>query len=180
MPHEDLPRELPQALSEARHVQLVGRADEPWVRRGILVVLAVVLGLGLAGTFGQRDRVSRAATPQATLRVAAPERLRGGLFFQARFDIAAVRDLKHPTLVLGEGWAEQMQINTIEPGADKEDAPDGRLHLEYGELKAGQRLTVWMQMEVNPVSLGRRDQSVELMDSGVVVARVTRRVTVFF
>jgi hypothetical protein len=179
-PEDHPPRELPQALTEERHVHLAGRADEPWVRRGILLVLIVAVGLGLAGTFGQRDRVSRAATPQATLRVAAPERLRGGIFYQARFDIAAVRDLKHPTLVLGEGWSEQMQINTVEPGPDKEDAPDGRLHLEYGELKAGERLTVWLQLEVNPVSLGRRDQSVELVDAGVVVARVTRRVTVFF
>jgi hypothetical protein len=143
-------------------------------------VLTVVVVLGLAGTFGQPDRVSRAATAAATLRVEAPDRLRGGVFYQGRFDVTAVRDVKHPTLVLGRGWADQMQINTIEPSPDKEAAPDGRLHLEYGELKAGERLTVWLQLEVNPVSSGERDQSVELMDADTVLARVARRVTVFF
>jgi hypothetical protein len=171
---------LPPTLDAGRHLHLHGRDREPWIRRLVLLVLAVAVVLGLVGVFGQPERVSRAVVPQAELRVSAPDRVRGGVFYQGRFDITARQDVKHPTLVLGAGWTEQMQLNTIEPSPDAEGAPDGRLHLRYGELKGGETLTVWIQLEVNPVSSGRRDQSVELWDGTTVLAKVTRRVSVFF
>jgi hypothetical protein len=171
---------LPPTLDTDRHLHLHGRRHQPWLRRIAITLMTVLLAVALTGAFGQRDKVSHASTPDATLAVHAPDRVRGGIFYQGRIDVRALRDLKHPTLVFGTGWTEQMQLNTIEPSPDAEDAPDGRLHLGYGELKPGDTLRVWLQLEVNPVSVGRRDQSVELWDGQTVITRVARRVTIFF
>lgn len=134
---------------------------------------------GVPGLFGQRPVDSGGRTARAALRVSAPERLRGGDLYQGRFDITATRDIRHPTLVLGPGWSEQMQINTIEPAPSSETAPDGRLHFGYPAMKAGDRLTVWLQLEANPVSRGTHDQSVELRDQSTPIVTLPRRVTVF-
>lgn len=162
-----------------RHLALQGRAHEPWVRRVVLALLTFGVLLALANVFGQRPRTSSATTAQATMRVQAPSRLRGGDLYQGRVDITAIRGLKHPTLVLGTGWTEQMQFNTIEPSPTSETAPDGRLHLGFAAMKAGDRLTVWMQLEANPVSRGTHDQTVELRDDATPIITLSRRLTVF-
>ena len=46
----------------------------------------------------------------------APPHRRGGLIFQARFEIQANRRLEHPRLVLSSGWLESMTLNTVTPG----------------------------------------------------------------
>ena len=43
----------------------------------------------------------------ARLEVYAPERVRGGLFYEARFRIDAIREVSEATLVLDSGWAEE-------------------------------------------------------------------------
>ncbi|MGG7378411.1 hypothetical protein ACQ7B2_06505, partial [Escherichia coli] len=62
-----------------------------WVRRGILTVLGVVVLLALLNGYGQRPADSVARVPAATMRLSAPERVRGGLFFQSRLDITATQ-----------------------------------------------------------------------------------------
>lgn len=143
----------------------------------MLALLAIVVA-ALLNAFGQGARDSVANAGPATLRVQAPERVRGGLFFQGRFDIVARRRIASPQLILGPGWTEQMQLNTVEPGPDKESARDGRLELTYGSLEAGEHLTIWMQFEVNPTGVGQRDQSVELRDGTTRIARIARSITV--
>lgn len=172
------PPPLPPTLDHGRHVQLVRRGGEPWVRRGVLAALLAVVVAALAGLFGQSARVDAVTTPAATLRVAAPEHVRGGLFFQARFDITAHRRIGHPRLVLEQGWAEQLQLNTIEPSPAGEATDDGRLQLEYGALDPGQHLTVWVQYEANPTGAGHRGQQVQLRDGSTVLATIDRSLTV--
>jgi hypothetical protein len=72
-----------------------------------------------------------------------------------------------------------MQINTIEPAATQETSRNGRLVLEYDALQPGDRLTVWIQFEVNPTAGGRRDQSLRLLDGSRLIARTDRTLTVF-
>ena len=104
--------------------------------------------------------------------------MRGGLFFQGRLDVVARERIRTPVLVLGEGWTEEMQLNTLEPAPASESSDDGRLELEYDPLRAGDHLTVWLQFEVNPTGAGRRDRSVELLDGDRSLARAPAEITV--
>jgi len=115
----------------------------------------------------------------ADLRVRAPTRLRSGLIFQARFDVVAHRQLSQPKLVLDSGWVEGITINTTEPSAMSEATRNGRVVLSFDTLDAGERLTFWIQSQVNPTTVGRRRWGVELDDRSVPIARIQRTAFVF-
>jgi hypothetical protein len=140
---------------------------------GLLVVAPAALN-----AFGQRPAERAASAPAATLRLSAPERVRGGLFFQSRIDIRATRAIDHPRLVLDPGWVEGMQVNSIEPAPVGEATRDGRVVLSYDALAAGDVLRVWLQFEVNPTNVGRRSYAIELDDAERAVARVAPKITV--
>jgi hypothetical protein len=112
------------------------------------------------------------------LTVRAPERVRGGLFFQGRIDVVARERIGRPRIVLADGWTEELQLNTLEPAPAAESSSRGRLELEYDPLHTGDHLTIWMQFEVNPTGAGRRDRSVALLDDDRLVARVPAEITV--
>jgi hypothetical protein len=150
-----------------------------WTRRAFLALFAVFALAGLANAFGQSPSVSRGDGPGVTLRVEAPTSVRGGLLFEGRIDIHASRKLDQPTLVFGPGWTEGMSVNTIEPAADTESSRDGRLVLRYGPLQKDDDLTIWLQFQVNPTNVGRRDQDLELDEGTRQLVRLQRTVTVF-
>jgi hypothetical protein len=170
---------LPHGLDRGRHLTLDRRGAEPWVRRVVMTLLAAVMALALLDVFGQSPQNRSAVGPAGSLQVSAPDRVRGGLFFQGRFEVRARRRIADPRLVLARGWTEQLQLNTIEPSPDQELSEDGRLELRYGAIDAGERLTVWLQFEANPTGPGRRDQAVELRDGRRVLARIDRSLTIF-
>src|SRR3954469_4916386 len=149
-----------------------------WARRATMTAFGAVAVLALAGVFGQEGTTTRAQGPQARMSLGAPRTVRGGVFFQARVELRALRAIEHPRLVLGRGWVEGLQVNSIEPSAASESSRDGRLVLSYDGLNAGDRMTVWFQFQVNPTQPGRRDLSIELDDAEQPVARVSRKLTV--
>ena len=91
---------VPQGLTLKHHRDLVDRERRPIVRRVLVGLLAAILVLGLLSVFGQSVRVSAAESPAARLEVSAPSKLRGGIFFQARYRIVAVEEIANATLVL--------------------------------------------------------------------------------
>jgi hypothetical protein len=169
--------ELPDYLDLGRHRDVAIRElAARWI------VLALIAGLAVAallGVFGQRPVESGAAAAPADLEVSAPTRLRGGLFYQGRFTVSAHSDVGNATLVLREGWLEGMSINTIEPSPAEEASRDGDLALSFGPLGAGESLVVYLQLQVNPTNVGRRDASVSLYDGETLLATDDRTVTVF-
>ncbi|HEY1540371.1 MAG TPA: hypothetical protein VGF63_13290 [Solirubrobacteraceae bacterium] len=169
---------LPHGLRRDRHVDLADRGGEPWMRRALIALLTLAVVIALLGVVGQTTTTLRAQVPAATLTVKAPTRLRGGLFFQGRLDIVAHEHIHAPRLELGNGWTEQMQLNTIEPSPATETSSDGRLELGYDPMASGDHLTIWMQFEVNPTAAGRRDRSVTLLDGTRVLAHLPAKVTV--
>jgi hypothetical protein len=146
-----------------------------------LFVLALA-GLAVAGlldVFGQRPSTDSADAPTATLRVNAPTALRGGLAFQAQFDVVARRLIRRPVLVLGPGWWESMSFNTIEPEPTRTTSENGGVALEYPPLRPGRSLTVYIPFQVNPTTVGRRRQALELRDGDRRIAGIERTLTVF-
>ncbi|HXV32776.1 MAG TPA: hypothetical protein VD769_02110 [Gaiellaceae bacterium] len=170
--------ELPDHLDAGRHrdVSIWAELAARWTVLGLIAVLAVA---ALLGAFGQRPVGSTAAAAAAGLEVSAPTRLRGGLFFQGRFTVDARQPLENATLVLAPGWLESMSVNTIEPSPVEEASRDGDLALSFGPLAAGERLVVYMQFQVNPTNVGRRDASVSVYDGDALIATDDRTLTVF-
>ena len=163
---------FPEGLDRSRHSELSGRAVEPWVRRAILAVFLAVAVLALANVLGQRSGDTTASASGARINLNVPTTVRGGLLFQARIDVFANTAIDHPRLVLDRGWAEGMQLNTIEPAPVGQTSRDGRLVFSYDALKAGDHMTVWVQFQADPTYTGRRALGLELDDAETPVVRL--------
>jgi len=144
-----------------------------WARRVMIALFCVIAALALADRFGQRTTESQAAGPAARMTLEAPEVVRGGLFFQSRIEIHALREIRYPHLVLDDGWVEGMQVNSIEPQPASELSRDGRVVLAYDKLAPGDVLRVWFQFEVDPTNTGHRSYGIELDDEAARVVRLS-------
>jgi hypothetical protein len=153
---------VPDGLDEARHVGLGGRGAHPLVRRGLLLLLALLVVAALLDLFGQHPTTSKAAAPFATLEVQSPHTLRGGLIFQTRLTVHARTTIRHPTLVLQHGWFESMSVNSIVPDPVQQSTVDGNVRLVYPTLLAGHSATTWIYFQVNPTNIARRSENVVL------------------
>jgi hypothetical protein len=148
-------------------------------RRLGLGVLGLLVLAALLGVFGQESTTTVARGARGTLSVEAPAHLRGGLIFQARFEIHAIQRLPHPRLVLSPGWLESMTMNSLVPTPDSEETSVEGLSMSFPPLPAGRTLVVWTQWQVNPTNVGRRSEDVTLFDGTSRVASAHRTLTVF-
>ena len=169
----------PDGIVLARHRDLKGRGWHPWVRRALVGVVALVALLALVGFVGQSASTTRAEAPVASLAVNAPDGVRGGLLYQARFTIVAHQELKHATLVLNEKWIDGLTVNTIEPSPVNEASRDGNLALELGHLAAGARYVLYLDYQVNPTTVGSRTLRADLEDGEQPVASITRSLRIW-
>jgi hypothetical protein len=167
--------DLPQGLDRGRHADLQQRVVEPWARRAFLGLLLVLAIAALVGFVGQRAQTSRAAGPAARIELRMPKVIRGGLLWQARVRIAALRTIDHPRLVFSEGWLDGMQVNTVEPGPDSESSRDGKLVMSYNQsIQAGQTMTVYLQFQLDPTSVGRSTDTLVVNDGDVPLVSISR------
>lgn len=123
--------------------------------------------------------MTTAAGPGATLSIKAPAHLRGGLLFQARFEIHAKQRLAHPKLVLSPGWLESMTQNTVVPMPISEGSSPEGLAMSFEEVPAGHTLIVWSEWQVNPTNVGRRSEDATLFDGATRITSAERTLTVF-
>jgi hypothetical protein len=167
-----------EGLDLGRARDLEGRVHHPWVRRGLLALIAVPVVLAAIGLFGQVTVTRSAASAQAQLSLDAPKVLRGGLMWHARITVRARDTIKFPRLILDRGYANGMQMNTIEPSPVSEASRGPRLVFSYDELKPGDELVVYLQLQVDPTTTGRQDATVTLDDATKPLARVGHTITV--
>jgi hypothetical protein len=170
--------DLPQFLTLKGNRDRTERV-ELVLRRTTFTIITLLALLALANVFGQRPKETTVSADAADLEVFAPTALRGGLYYQGRLTVEPKRDIDKATLVLGSGWTEQMQINTIEPSPVGEASRGGKLTLDFGHLARDDKLVVYLQFQVNPTNIGRRSQDVELLDDTTFIARADRTVTVY-
>jgi hypothetical protein len=169
----------PDAIELPRHRDLRGREWHPWARRALLALVGLFVLAGLLGVFGQRPSGTVAESAVAKLKLTSPTSVRGGLMWEARFTIEARRDLADARLVLSEGWLEGMTLNTLEPSPVGEASRDGSLSLDLGHIPAGDRYALFLQFQVNPTTVGRRANDVELFDGERRLLSLDRTMTVF-
>ncbi|HKD33938.1 MAG TPA: hypothetical protein VKB73_10745 [Gaiellaceae bacterium] len=172
--------DVPDAIVLERDRDMKGRRYDIWVRRVLMSLVAAIPILALSNVFGQRPETNTLVVPAASLKIDAPSRLRGGLLFNARFHITARRDIKDAYLVLGPGWAEGMQINTIEPSPVSETSDNGRLSFELGRIGAGHSYILFMGFQVDPTNVAwNREQTVWLNDGKTRLITFSRSLRVF-
>jgi len=171
--------DAPETIVVSRDRDLRGRERDPWLRRGLLVLIGLLPLLGLLNLFGQRPATSKASVPAASMSVYAPTRVRGGLLFEARIHVTAHREIKNGILLLSTGWLEGMTLNTVEPGPVGEASRNGKLALTVGHIPQHQSYILFLQFQVNPTNVGHRPRSVELFDGDTKLAAVHQTVTVF-
>jgi hypothetical protein len=170
--------ERPEGLVLRHDRDLEGRGWQIWVRRGLMLIPIGIVAAALLNVFGQVRATATSASTVATLTVDAPERLRSGLLFEARFDVHARSDIGDARLVLGEGWLEGMSINTVEPSPASETSRNGALELDLGRVRAGETYRLYMQFQVIPTNVGHRSADVALLDGETRLLTVDRTITV--
>jgi hypothetical protein len=168
----------PDFISLALHRDGEHRAER-WVRWLFVAALTALVAAALADVFGQRPVTRRVTESGATLQVDAPDAVRGGLLFQGRVAIHALRTIDRPTLVLDAGWLDGITLNTVEPQPTTTRSERGGVAFRFDRLDAGRTLTVYYEFQVNPTTVGRRSQDVVLRDGDSRLATLTRRMTVY-
>jgi hypothetical protein len=169
----------PDGIKLGRYRDMQGRGWHRWVRRGLLALLLAFVVLGLFDVFGQRPSSATSSSPEATLEVYSPTRVRGGLLWQARFRIQASREVSDAQLVLSQGWLESNTINTIEPSPLGEASRNGSLQLDLGHIPQGERYELYMEFQTNPTNVGRRSADVQLLDGKRRLLSIHRTLTIF-
>lgn len=165
---------LPDGIDLPRHRDFQGRQASVWLRRAALAVLLLFVIAGLANVFGQASTTSEASGAAGTLTVTAPEAVRGGIYYQARFTIAAKRAIESPVLRLDRGWYEQTTVNTVEPEPAATESDERYVRLRFDPLAAGSSLVVYLDLQANPTNVGTHDADVALLDGSTPIASVDR------
>jgi hypothetical protein len=166
------------SLNLERSRDLRGRGGHVWARRALLACFAAIALFALLGGVGQRATDLSTGGPAATMLLRSPSRVRGGLLYQARVTIRARRAIDQPRLVLGPGWFDGLTINTIEPDPSEQANHNGRVALHYDQLPAGRVLHVFVEYQVNPTTVGKKAQRLELDDGGTPLVTLQRQMTV--
>ena len=169
----------PQGVRVGRMRDMQGRDWHRWVRRALLGLLTLFVLLGLFNVFGQRPASDTVRAKEASLKVYAPSRVRGGLLWEARFTIRANADIKDAQLVLSQGWLEGNTINTIEPSPVGEASRNGSLSLDLGHIPKGERYELYMEFQTNPTNVGHRSADVQLQDGEKLLLTVDRTIWIF-
>ncbi|MGH3018280.1 MAG: hypothetical protein ACRDLU_07900 [Gaiellaceae bacterium] len=170
---------LPDHLERKQHIDVERRSLEWWLVRAGVIIFAAFLGVGLANVFGQRVETTSVAAAIADLEVKAPTAVRSGLVYEVQFTVAAHAALEEPTLVLDSGWFDGFTINTMSPDTKDWTQRDSRQVLSYDAVPAGTELVVRLQYQVNPTTMGTRDQGVALEDDGEQILTLDHETTVF-
>src|SRR3954451_2732745 len=173
--------EAPDYLELPRHRDWEGRRYERFLPNTLFALLCVLPILALLNVFGQNPSVTKVTNPHgvASLELSAPEAVRSGLIWQARFDIRANKEIKDAVLVLDSGWLESMTLNSMEPSPAQETSRDGSIALDLGDIPAGKLWRQYLQFQANPVNAGSQSQGVTLYDGNVPLLRVNRDLTVW-
>jgi hypothetical protein len=171
----------PDYIDLERHRDLKGGRFHAWLPNVLFALISVLPVLALFNVFGQKPVVEKVANPggAATLELFAPKDVRGGLLYQARFDIRAQREIKDAVLVLDSGWMESMTLNSTEPSPSEETSRDGSIAFDLGQIPAGKLWRQYLQFQVNPVNTGSQSQGVTLYDGNVPLLHLDRDLMVW-
>jgi hypothetical protein len=166
--------DLPQGIDLPRHRDFEGKRTGQILRHAFLLLVTAFVIAALLNVFGARPASSEAGAAAATLKVTAPERVRGGLLYQARLEIHAREAIGAPTLVFDRGWIEETTINTVQPEPAETTTDLGHLKVRYPPLAPGRTLAVYVSLQANPNDVGTHDADVALYDADEEIVSIDR------
>ena len=169
----------PQTLTFETNRDRTNWWQSVWIRRALLLLPALLVVAALGNRFGQRPTHSVVVAPSAKLTVVAPTNARSGLIYAARFRIDALKELKKASLVLDGGWADGYTVNGQAPQPITQGSSNGKLNFGFGHIPAGNQVTFWLSLQVNPTTIGRHRQNVWLYDGSTLIAVVHRDIEIF-
>jgi hypothetical protein len=169
----------PEGITLKRNRDLRGPLASPIYRRVLLCCIAALPILALLGVFGQKPSTSYAHSTAVDARLTAPARLRSGLIFQVHVEVKTHQALKQVEVVFDRGWWDSMSVNSIVPEPTEESSENGLVVLDYGSLQAGEALSFWIYVQVNPTNVGKRREDVEVRDNSTALLHIHRSLTIF-
>jgi hypothetical protein len=163
---------------EDRHVAVPSRLHRHANPLSLLLLGGMIV-LALFGILGGRRAETLSATSSAAdLAVTVPHTMRSGIFFEMRVEVTAKRAIADAVVAIDASAWHDLTINTQIPAADKEEATDGVFRFHYGPLKAGDRLTMKVDGQINPpLTVGTRGR-VALLDGEAELASVPLHIRV--
>jgi hypothetical protein len=171
---------LPDGLDRKTSVDAPHREHGVWLRRGFILLITVFLAAGLLNVFGQATSTSEGSSPSADLRVISPSALRGGLLYQAEFQVTAKQALQNPSLVLSSGWFSGLTSNAEVPQPSQQQSGRSQTVFSLGSMNPGDIRTVRIYFQVNPTTVAwDRPQDTEVTDGGAELVAVHRTITVY-
>jgi hypothetical protein len=72
--------------------------------------------------------------------------------------------MKNATLILDPGWADQYTVNGTSPQPSSETSKNGKIVFSLGDIPQGHNFTEFVSLQVNPINVGERTQTVWLYD----------------
>lgn len=137
--------EMPDGISQ----QNIG--ESPRANPIPLLLLATLLGLGLASVFGgQPSRVTHSMGNQTHLSVKVPHILRNGVFFETVIEVRADRQIEQLAIAVSDPLWRDMTINTMIPAASEESYKRGAHIFSFGKLEAGESFRFKIDGQINP------------------------------
>lgn len=154
---------------EARHI---GDSSRGGLRR---LLKALVIGLPLLAALlgylgGGAPSVFRAASPRAALTVETPGILRGGNWFETRMIVEPRVDVADLAIAVDQRLWRRMSVDTLIPDPESVEATDGRYTYRFGPLRAGERLVVKIDGQIQPTGPRRLQGRVSARDGERVLA----------
>lgn len=166
--------DLPQGIDLSRHRDFEGKAGGQWLRHLFLLLLTLFVIAALLNAFGAKPQTEEAGAAAAALKITAPERVRGGLLYQARLQIHANQAIGAPTLVFDKGWIEETSVNTVQPEPAATTTDPRHLKLRYPPLPPGRTLDVYISLQANPNDVGTHNADVALYDADEEITSIDR------
>jgi len=167
---------LPFGLERGRHLD---RDHSAWRRRAVVVVMSAFCTLALFNVFGQVAHVDHADGAAASLTVESPERLRGGDIYTTVITVSTHQPVQDVKVLLSPGWFSGFTLNAAAPQSGQDASTVQGDILDYGQLDAGFTMPIWISWQVNPTTVGEKDQDVEILDGSRLLVAVHRSVYVF-
>jgi hypothetical protein len=171
--------ELPEGLAAGRHRDLAGRGRYVWTRRAGLLLLCAFIGAALLNVFGQHSQTAVAQGAGTRLTLETPHALRGGDIYQVHLEISTTAGIANLRIHLSQGFLDGFTVNTVSPDASSQAGLNGPVALVYGRLDSGSRMEIFIEAQVNPNTVGRRDWGIDIYDGTRLVTGVHRTITVF-
>jgi hypothetical protein len=146
---------------------------------GSLLVLGGLMAAAMSGVLGGGRAERHAADlPRATLAATLPTRVRNGEMLEMRIEVAARADIADATIAVPPSLWRDITINTQIPAAGEEAFEDGAFRFRYGPLKAGERLAVKIDGQINPPLTRGTAGEIALYDGDTRIGAVPVAITV--